>query len=365
MSAQAKTWTKTRFPNLYRHESGVYYARLRVNGKPTWRSLQTELLSIAKEEVSKLVTAEKQSKELNQTDRGKTNMTLAEAAEERLKEIGNDPSTKASTKKYWREIHDAILSSWGDLPTEIKKISVAACQEWAGAHSKKMSPTRFNNALGALKNIFDLTVRKGVRFTNPAKEIKRVKPKGKDLTLLLPEPELFSAWVKAIRSAPSRWSEHTADFVEFLSYSGVRPESEGWNITWRHCDFRRNELVVTGEPEEGTKNRTVRRVPMNANLRALLEKMREARKDEPLDTPVLQVKSAREAMARAGKLVGMQKITQYDLRHLFTTRCVESGVDIPTVAKWLGHKDGGALLMRTYNHVRNKHSHEAAKQVTF
>jgi hypothetical protein len=30
---------------------------------------------------------------------------------------------------------------------------------------------------------------------------------------------------------------------------------------------------------------------------------------------------------------------------LFATRCIESGVDIPTVSRWLGHKDGGALAM--------------------
>ena len=49
------------------------------------------------------------------------------------------------------------------------------------------------------------------------------------------------------------------------------------------------------------------------------------------------------------------KITHHDLRHLFATRCIESGVDIPTVARWLGHKDGGALAMKTYGHLRNEH----------
>ena len=30
------------------------------------------------------------------------------------------------------------------------------------------------------------------------------------------------------------------------------------------------------------------------------------------------------------------------------TSCIESGVDIPTVSRWLGHRDGGALAMRVY-----------------
>jgi integrase len=58
------------------------------------------------------------------------------------------------------------------------------------------------------------------------------------------------------------------------------------------------------------------------------------------------VRECQEAMNRAAKIVGMPRITHHDLRHLFATRCIESGVDIPTVSRWLGHKDGGALAMK-------------------
>ncbi|MDA1277859.1 MAG: tyrosine-type recombinase/integrase [Verrucomicrobia bacterium] len=58
-------------------------------------------------------------------------------------------------------------------------------------------------------------------------------------------------------------------------------------------------------------------------------------------------------------------LTHHDLRHLFATRCIESGVDIPTVSRWLGHKDGGALAMKVYGHLRNQHSASMAKLVKF
>ena len=48
-----------------------------------------------------------------------------------------------------------------------------------------------------------------------------------------------------------------------------------------------------------------------------------------------------------------------------TTRCIESGVDIPTVSRWLGHKDGGALAMRVSGHLRNEHSQQMAQKVRF
>jgi integrase len=57
--------------------------------------------------------------------------------------------------------------------------------------------------------------------------------------------------------------------------------------------------------------------------------------------------NARRRLIALVKKVGTDRITHHDLRHLFATRCIESGVDIPTVFRWLGHKDGGALAMKT------------------
>jgi integrase len=70
-------------------------------------------------------------------------------------------------------------------------------------------------------------------------------------------------------------------------------------------------------------------------------------------------------MDRAAKRVGFARITHHDLRHLFATRCIEAGVDIPTVSRWLGHRDGGALAMKVYGHLRDQHSSELAQKVTF
>lgn len=47
------------------------------------------------------------------------------------------------------------------------------------------------------------------------------------------------------------------------------------------------------------------------------------------------------------------------------TRCIESGVDVPTVSRWLGHSDGGALAMKSYGHLRQEHSTAQAAKVVF
>ncbi len=58
-------------------------------------------------------------------------------------------------------------------------------------------------------------------------------------------------------------------------------------------------------------------------------------------------------------------MTHHDLRHLFATCCLESGVDPKTLAEWLGHADGGTLVLRTYGHVRPDHAFSAAAKVVF
>ena len=59
------------------------------------------------------------------------------------------------------------------------------------------------------------------------------------------------------------------------------------------------------------------------------------------------------------------KFTHHDFRHFFATTCIESGVDIPTVSRWLGHSDGGALAMRVYGHLQVEHSLAMSKRVNF
>jgi integrase len=93
--------------------------------------------------------------------------------------------------------------------------------------------------------------------------------------------------------------------------------------------------------------------------------MRAERADDSLDAKVFAVREAQKALDRACEKVGADRITHHDLRHLFATRCIESGVDIPTVSRWLGHKDGGALAMKTYGHLRREHSIAQAQKVSF
>ena len=80
---------------------------------------------------------------------------------------------------------------------------------------------------------------------------------------------------------------------------------------------------------------------------------------------ISQIDNAKKCLATACRRLGYPHFTHHDFRHFFATTCIESGVDIPTVSRWLGHKDGGALAMRVYGHLRQEHSLAAIKKVLF
>ena len=120
----------------------------------------------------------------------------------------------------------------------------------------------------------------------------------------------------------------------------------------------------------GTKNSESRTIPINPAMHQLCVRLLEDTR-EPRDPKrqqkgyLLKLTECREALANACAKAGVPKIGHHDCRHLFTTRAIEAQVPIPTVARWLGHKDGGALLMRTYAHLLDAHSKAMAQRMTF
>lgn len=360
---EGSPWAKSSHAGLVRYSpSGIYYARFKSRGKLVWKSLKTDVVSVA---VLRLGDLRKQeASRAAKADGVKTGrITLADAAAIHMERLESQPDLKPRTKAYYREVLKRMVADWPDWESaDCRRVTKSDCLAWSGRLSKAAAPSVYNHALSLLRHILDISVEMGARYDNPAKLVKRAKVTQKQLSL--PEPQQFSEFVDAIQSSGSRWSKPCADLVRFFAYGGFR-KSEAANVTWADVDFEQRKIRVLGDPETGTKNGEVRRVPMIPEMEALLLRLHEARSGNQPNDPVMQVKECQKAMDRAATIVGMARITHHDLRHLFATRCIESSVDIPTVSRWLGHKDGGALAMRTYGHLRDEHSAQMAQRVSF
>jgi len=357
-----KTWERTRLQNLIRHKSGRYYARAFAGGKEVWKSLKTSHFSVAQ---AKLAEFLKEHRERVSNGNGEVSakMTFGEAAVIHLRNLTDNLRIKPRTRHYWRQRLAALVKSWPGLnETEVRRITHADCKNWASTYAKTASPTNYNNTVALLRHVLNVAIEAGVIYSNPAAALKRAAIRGKEIAL--PTIDKFNALIAEMRAGHSRDSVNCADFALGLAVTGMR-KGEANALEWRDVDFEAGEIVVRGDPETGTKNWELRRVPLIPDAGALFRRMQSERSDEPLGTKVFRVKECQKALDRACKKVGIDRLTHHDLRHLFATRCIESGVDIPTVSRWLGHKDGGALAMKTYGHLRREHSVAQAQKVSF
>jgi integrase len=359
-------WTKAPVANLVRYEpSGIYFVRAKVRGKLVRKSLETNVLSVAKLRLADVLDTEHKAIAPSQTKIvGK--MIFADALAIFKERQKHATEIKERTKEYNERAADALLKTWAGLEQmDVKRITKFDCLEWRARFGKMYSPTVTNGTLSVLRRVLDVAVDSGARYDNPAKDkdVKRARVRRKELQL--PEPDQFLSLVNTVRTAGSRDSGNCGDAIEFFSYVGARL-SEAAKIYGRDCSFLKSEIIIRGDPITGTKNWEIRRVPMIPEMRKLLERLKSERGEkEFLDNPVLKVRKFNRSLKNACKKLGLHHLTHHDLRHLFATRCIESGVDIPTVAKWLGHKDGGVLAMQTYGHLRDKHSANMAEKVIF
>jgi integrase len=357
-----KPW-KRAGQNLLRYTpSGKYYLRCRVAGKLHKRSLNTTVISVAKlrlpDEIKKL---RQNAESSNAVLHGK--MRFADVVQIYRVHLESRTDIKPRTKMYYIEALNALLKTWPSLNAlDVRKPSERDCRAWAGKFLRRYSATRFNNTLSILRNIFDIAIEAGARFDNPAARVKRARVRSKKLRL--PTRDQFLQFVDAIANAGSRDSKNCADLVRFLAFSGLRI-GEAVHVAWRDVDFGAGKLHVHGDVNTGTKNSESRVVPMIPELKDLLQTLRDAHIHESPTNRVMRVREAQKSMDRAARIIGIDRFTHHDLRHLFATMCIESGVDVPTVSRWLGHKDGGALAMKTYGHLRDEHSLAQAERVSF
>ncbi len=247
----------------------------------------------------------------------------------------------------------------------VRHVTRRHCQAWLHDRGARIAAQTFAHELDTMRGAFDYAVKIGLRLDNPAADIQRKPIRSKRPTV--PTREQFRRLVATIRESDGREDSQAkakegADLVELLAYSGCRLD-EARNLKWRDVDGERDVFTITGG-ERGTKNHEPRTVPLNAALRQFFARLRAEGNAQPGDF-IVRIKSARKCIDTATRRLGLPHLTHHAFRHFFATTAIESGGDIPTVAKMLGHKDGGALLMKTYGHLRQEHAYAVAKRINF
>lgn len=333
---------------LYRMpSSGRYYGQKRVGGKLIRQSFKTKDRKVAERKLRKFLTS------AVKLDPVKKRWTFDHAYNEWFKTLVG----KASSREQRQWHVKAIYKLWPQLSvTEIREITESDCQRWFAKRRPDISAQLLNNEMGTLKMIFKYGVQEGVIMENPAAILKREKvPKN---TLIIPTKIQFAALVQHLRS---KGNAKAADFVELLGYSGMRRD-EAASFCWEDIDFEKGHFVITGGKDR-TKNLDHRTIPLFPALKSFLERLKDG--SESLKGNVLKVRQCRDAIKAACIKLGIPHFNHHSMRHFFCSNAVEHGIDFKTLAMWLGHKDGGLLVAKTYSHLRDEHSKAMAAKMTF
>lgn len=207
----------------------------------------------------------------------------------------------------------------------------------------------------------------------------------------------------------SKNGEEFSDYVRLMALCGAR-EQETIKLRWADVDFEHRLLTIGADAD--TKNREARRVDLNGELEARLQAMKTRR---PPDTKWLfpspqreadeHAKTFRESLLLTRAVLGwtcqdcqtmtfgkdkemppksclkcrgthltaneaklwehFQQFGFHDCRHHFISYAVMSGIDYMTIARWVGHKDGGILIGKVYGHLSNEHAQAQAARLNF
>jgi integrase len=355
LSDDGKWRSFPRVPNLLLYViAGTYYARTKVRGKSVRAALETDVFTTAK------LRLPDKLKELRKPKFVAGTFGQARADYER--ETQSDHTLAPKSREYRLRCLSSLVKTWpGDLDAlAVDKITVEDCQAWAALYDAKYSEQFFNNTVAYFRLVLN---RAGLgRDANPAMKIKRLRVRRKQLTL--PEQNEFNRLLEVVETSGAAQAQDCADLIRFLAYSGCRI-SEARLVTWADVDMTHNQIRVhTAKQRRTGDGEDLRDIPIIPPMKTLLERLR--REQRPKQGERVNVLTeCQGALTRGCKLIGIHRITHHDLRHLFASVCIESGVDMQTLSRWLGHKDGGVLAQKTYGHLRREHSAAMAQRVTF
>lgn len=172
---------------------------------------------------------------------------------------------------------------------------------------------------------------------------------------------LTRAQVDALAAAAEAWrGPELRDYVRLMSLIGSRA-TETAHLMWSEVDFENRKITIglASDKFAIAKYGKVRVVPMNPPLEALLRDMKE-RATGPSLFPTLPdgrvISRMRSLPATIARRAGIGRFGWHHLRHYFISQCVMAGIDFMTIAKWVGHSDGGVLIGKVYGHITDSHS---------
>ena len=245
------------------------------------------------------------------------------------------------------------------------------------------SPRTVNLDVICLRNVLNRAVKEGLMKAVTIGDHKPLKcePRKRDLFTDAQVEAICAAGFRPIFAGgklaksgepgvPLKNAQQFADFVCLLARCGSRM-SETLRLKWSDVHWTSEQLQIGTDGL--SKHGKARVVDFNLRLKDHLSEMQTRRApDSEWLFPSPQrgqrderAKSFRESLRLARAAASLPTFGFHDCRHFFISMCVMRGIDFRTIARWVGHRDGGVLIGKVYGHLNDEHAPRQAQRIEF
>ena len=253
---------------------------------------------------------------------------------------------------------DALLKFYGDK--DIRKIDADGLRDYKVTRltgTNKLSKVKLatvHRELSKLRRLFNVAVSKGWLVSSPfTKEVsKELIQEGDESPSTMSIRELSDDEAQRVMTAlntPER--RHTMPLFIAALDTGARKSSLVDYLKWKDIKFD-EELIILTAYKGKTRNKQCWPVPMTNRLKMELLKLQLRLKHNNPDALVFEEakvnlrKVWRAAYAEAGVPNGVRMF--YSVRHAYATDMANKGMELPELARLLGHSDV-SMSYRYYN----------------
>lgn len=256
------------------------------------------------------------------------------------------------TKLTEKEINARV----GALLANISAITYTDIREWImELMNLQQTPKSVNRKIASLRTFFKFLLREGLISTNPAAKIQAPKM-GKRLPVVVEEEKIVHLLADGEMFDDTFTGLRDKLIIEMFFGTGMRL-AELVGLTETDVNLYDNTIKVLG------KRNKQRIIPVNTQLKALLERYLDVKKNEKFDNNSSALFVTTKGANAYPKMIYLivhkylssistqDKKSPHVLRHSFATSLLNHGADLNSIKELLGHANLSATQIYTHNSV--------------